>query len=186
MFILISKAFNRIILHLKLRLHGVRYGSSLRGNNCVIKNKGRIEIGNRVSLNSCPGGEMFRTGLLTHFTNAVIKIGNDRNLNGTFIHSRKKVVIGDYCLFGPDVIILDNDSHNTSIDSLVRRTGEVNEAPVIIGKNVWVGMRSIIMKGVHWGDNSILCIDFQINSFTPFIPLSPGAGLYTHLTPWPW
>ena len=156
MFILISKAFNRIILHLKLRLHGVRYGSSLRGNNCVIKNKGRIEIGDRVSLNSCPGGEMFRTGLLTHFKKAVIKIGNDCNLNGTFIHSRTKVVIGDYCMFGPGVMILDNDSHNTSIDPLVRRTGKVNEAPVIIGKNVWVGMRSIIMKGVRLGDNSII------------------------------
>ena len=99
---------------------------------------------------------MFRTGLLTHFKNAVIKISNDCNPNGTFIHSRKKVVIGDYCMFGPGVMILDNDSHNTSIDPLVRRTGEVNEAPVIIGKNVWVGMRSIIMKGVHLGDNSII------------------------------
>jgi acetyltransferase-like isoleucine patch superfamily enzyme len=156
MFILISKAFNRIILHLKLRLHGVRYGSSLRGNNCVIKNKGRIEIGDRVLLNSCPGGDIFRTGLLTHNKKAVIKIGSDCNLNGTFIHSRTKVVIGDYCLFGPGVIILDNDSHNTSIAPLVRRAGEVNEAPVIIGKNVWVGMRSIIMKGVHLGDNSII------------------------------
>jgi len=65
-------------------------------------------------------------------------------------------VIGDYCMFGPGVMILDNDSHNTSIDPLVRRTGEVNEAPVIIGKNAWVGMRSIIMKGVHLGDNSII------------------------------
>ena len=96
MFILISKAFNRIILHLKLRLHGVRYGSSLRGNNCVIKNKGRIEIGDRVSLNSYPGGEMFRTGLLTHFKNAVIKIGNDCNLNGTFIHSRGEASEGPF------------------------------------------------------------------------------------------
>jgi maltose O-acetyltransferase len=59
-------------------------------------------------------------------------------------------------MFGPGVMILDNDSHNTSIDPLVRRTGKVNEAPVIIGKNVWVGMRSIIMKGVRLGDNSII------------------------------
>ena len=150
MFRIISKAFNRIILHLKLHLHGVRYGSSLRGNNCVIKNKGRIEIGDRVS------------------------IGNDCNLNGTFIHSRKKVVIGDYCMFGPGVIILDNDSHNTSIDSLVRRAGEVNEAPVIIGKNVWVGMRSIIMKGVCLGDNSVIAAGSVVTKDVPLNSLVGG------------
>ncbi len=119
------QVFNLFRLHIELKRHGVIYGPRLRGNPCLLVNKGEIVLGEHVFLNSNPGGELFRTGLMAYFPTSRIMIGDDCSLNGTLIHSRKEVIIGKKCLFGPGTIILDNDSHNTSIDPEIRRTGPV-------------------------------------------------------------
>jgi acetyltransferase-like isoleucine patch superfamily enzyme len=154
-------------LRLNLRIHGVVYGEKLRGNWCIVRNKGKIELGKNVYLNSYPEGELYKTGLLAHLNSSRIKIGNRCSLNGTVIHSRNAVIIGDNCMFGPGVVILDNDSHNTSIDPIMRRSGKIADSPVIIGDNVWVGMRSIVLKGVHIGDNSIIAAGSVVTKSFP-------------------
>ena len=171
---LIPQALRLSLLHLQLRLHGVSFGKKLRGNPCIIRNKGKIELGNSVFLNSYPDGELFRTGLNAYFPSSIIKIGDNCSLNGTVIHSRIAVIIGDSCMFGPGVVILDNDSHNTSIDPECRRKGKISESPVIIGNNVWVGMRSIIMKGVQIGDNSIIAAGSIVTKSVPSNSLFGG------------
>ncbi len=137
-------------------------------------NRGKIILGDHVFLNSNPGGELFRTGLMAYFPTSRIEIGDDCSLNGTLIHARNHVLIGKKCLFGPGTIILDNDSHNTSVDPEIRRSGPVNESPVVIGNNVWVGMRSIIMKGVHIGDNSIIAAGSIVTKDVPSNQLFGG------------
>lgn len=77
-------------------------------------------------------------------------------------------------MFGPGVVILDNDSHNISIDPVVRRTGKIAESPVVIGNNVWIGMRSIIMKGVRIGDNSIIAAGSVVTKDVPSNQLFGG------------
>jgi len=154
--IILKVLFYRVLLQIKLKINRVNYTGSLRGNRCIIKNIGKIELGSRVSLQSYPNGYLAKTGLLTYKKNAVIKIGNDCNLNGTIVHCNNYVEIGNYCLFGPGTILVDNDSHNLSLDPVERRTGIVKDAPIVIGKNVWIGMRCIILKGVNVGDNSII------------------------------
>jgi acetyltransferase-like isoleucine patch superfamily enzyme len=150
---LLQKVFNLFLLHLQLRLHKVAYGKNLRGDSCSIINKGKIELGDGVCLNYVAP---FKTGLFAYFSSSRIKIGNNCLLNGTQIFARKEVTIGDNCMFGSGVIILDNDSHNTSTNPYIRRRGKIEERPIVIGNNVWIGMRSIIMKGVKIGDNSIV------------------------------
>lgn len=152
----ITRYARALALGLKLRLHGVQVGRRVHGNTCNILNNGSIELGNSVSVNSFPDGEPYKVCLYAYFPTSRITVGNSCNLNGTVIYCRKSVTIGDYCMFGPGVVILDNNSHNTSIDALERRTGEIKEAPVVLEDNVWVGMRSIIMKGVRIGRNSII------------------------------
>ncbi len=167
-------AFQLLKLRISLQTHNVKHGKRIRGNNCIIINKGKIELGNGVSLNSFPNGELFKSGLLAHLPQSQIIIGNNCELNGTVIHSRNSVTVGDNCLFGPGVIILDNDSHNTSIDPIQRRSGSISDSPVVIGNNVWVGMRSIIMKGVHLGDNSIIAAGSLVTKDVPANQLFGG------------
>ncbi len=68
---------------------------------------------------------------------------------------RAKVKIGDFCMFGPGSKLVDNNSHRTSIDIKERRKPP-NSDPITIGKNVWLGMNSLILKGVTIGDNAII------------------------------
>lgn len=159
--------FKLSYLHLMLRIHRVSYGKQLRGNSCLIKNKGRIKLGNKVFLHSYPDGALFKTALLTHCDYSLIIIGDNCVLNGTTIHSRKMVNIGKDCMFGPGVLILDNDSHNTSTNSITRRFGKIAEESVIIGDNVWVGTHSIILKGVTIGDNSIIAAGSVVSKNVP-------------------
>lgn len=163
----ISAIFKLFCLHIRLRIRRVSYGKDLRGNACLIKNKGRIELGNHVFLHSYPDGALFRTALLTHCDSSLIKIGDNCVLNGTTIHSRKAVIIGNDCMFGPGVVIIDNDSHNLSTNPMVRKFGKIAEESVIIGDNVWVGMHSIILKGVHIGDNSIIAAGSVVSKNIP-------------------
>ena len=171
---LIPTAFRLLLLHIQLRRHRVIYGKKLRGNPCIIRNKGKIELGNGVFLNSYPDGELYKTGLLAHLNSSSIRIGDNCSLNGTVIHSRNTVIIGNNCMFGPGVVILDNDSHNTSVDPERRRHGKIGESPVIIGNNVWIGMHSIIMKGVHIGDNSIIAAGSVVTKSVPSNSLFGG------------
>jgi acetyltransferase-like isoleucine patch superfamily enzyme len=159
--------FLLFLLHINLRVHGVVYGKKLGGNRCIIRNVGHIELGDDISLNSYPDGELYRCGLFTQLDSALIKIGNNCKFNGTIIQARDKIIIGDDSIFGHGVVILDSNSHNISMDWVTRRTGKVVDSPVIIGKNVWVGRNSIILKGVRIGDNSIIAAGSVVTKNVP-------------------
>jgi acetyltransferase-like isoleucine patch superfamily enzyme len=169
----ISKLPHLIGLRLKLRVYGVAHGKRIRGNRVIIKNVGKIIIGNSVGLNSFPGGEPYRTGLQTHCKDAIISIGDNCNLNGTIIHCRTKVEIGSLCMFGPGSKLVDNDSHRISIDISERRKSP-NSAPIIIHDNVWVGMNSLILKGVEIGQNSIVAAHSVVTRNVPENTLVAG------------
>jgi maltose O-acetyltransferase len=151
----IFKAYYLVALRIKLRSHKVAHGKKIRGNRIIVKNLGQIIVGDHVSLNSFPGGEPYKTALKTYCENAVLKIGNHCNLNGTMIYCRDSVSIGDFCMFGPGCKIVDNDSHRVVRDVFERRKSP-QSAPIVIRNNVWIGMHSLVLKGVEIGQNSIV------------------------------
>jgi acetyltransferase-like isoleucine patch superfamily enzyme len=57
----------------------------------------------------------------------------------------KNIFIGDECMFAREIMIRNNDGHII----LDRETGEVLNKPedIVIENNVWIGMRSVILKG---------------------------------------
>lgn len=71
---------------------------------------------------------------------------------GVEITAFENIAIGDNCMLAADVIIHDCDWHG-----LYNRLRPFRcNAPVSLGNNVWVGMRSIITKGVTIGENSVI------------------------------
>jgi acetyltransferase-like isoleucine patch superfamily enzyme len=86
----------------------------------------------------------------------------------TQIVCANQVDIGSYCMFGRDVYISDTNEHpldpverlNSTLifwkDRVVDRYKSVENKPIIIGDNVWIGERSIILKGVTIGNNSVV------------------------------
>lgn len=119
---------------------------TLRGNP-AISNGGRMTFGDRVrlvstvarlELVSLPGGHL--------------EIGNNVFINyGSSLVASSHVRIGDDCLIGTHVMVMDCDFHRVE-DKAWDTTGE----PVIIEDRVWLGNRSMVLKGVRIGHDAVV------------------------------
>ncbi len=123
-----------------------------RGSSIVL-GKG-VEIRNGTWANVI--GIDHRTCLSTRSRGAEIIIGNNVGISGGSIVAAKSIHIGDNVLIGANCLIIDNDFH--SINPEGRRYGNTNIGiePVIIEDNVFIGTKSIILKGSVIGKNSII------------------------------
>lgn len=61
------------------------------------------------------------------------------------------VTIGDGCLIGHNVVFATLDH-----DFKPEKRAVMHPAPIVLGKNVWVGSNSTILKGVTIGDGAII------------------------------
>ena len=73
---------------------------------------------------------------------------------GCVLIAMKKISIGDDCLFGPNVIIVDHDHDYSYINN--QRGNHYKMDDVIIGNNVWVGGNVTILRGTRIGDNCVI------------------------------
>ena len=122
----------------------------------------QIRLGDRVSL--CSVSEFTALGvnhpvvLRTLRPNAKIEIGDDTGISGASICAASKIQIGKQCLFGANVIVVDNDFH--AIEPKNRRSNtnsvDISASPVTIADNVFIGSGSIILKGISIGKNSVI------------------------------
>lgn len=90
----------------------------------------------------------------THSREAVIKIGSNSFLNGPRFGCQKAITIGEYAILG-DTRVLDTDFHSINPDRW-SPDARMESRPVTIGKNVWLGAGSAILKGVNIGKNSVV------------------------------
>ncbi len=72
--------------------------------------------------------------------------------HGLTLNCRSSIVIGNDCLFGWGVTLLDNDGHEFAIDGRTKRAVKDIE----IGDNVWCGAEAAVLKGTHIRRNSII------------------------------
>ena len=123
----------------------------------IFSKRGKVIIGNKTSIGFKYGGSWHGTvcEFQPRFPESIIKIGaNVATNNNLQIIAADTIEIGDYCLIGNSVQIIDFDAHG--IDPRERRSSIGKVSPVKIGKNVWIGNRVIILKGVTIGNNSIV------------------------------
>ena len=85
------------------------------------------------------------------------------------LYAAKRIEIGDDTLIGGGAKIYDTNFHST--DTSIRNTLEDQQnvlvAPVVIGKNCFIGAGSIILKGVQIGDNSIVAAGAVVTKIIP-------------------
>jgi acetyltransferase-like isoleucine patch superfamily enzyme len=152
-------------LQIVLKLYGVKMGANCKiiGKPVISRhNNSQITLGNRavlVSKISQTALGVSRPVILRTMTeNSKIFIGEDTGLSGTTICSAISVEIGARCLIGADVLIVDTDFHQ--VDVLSRRylphPAPKPEHRIVIGDDVFIGARSIILKGVSIGNGSVI------------------------------
>ena len=86
-----------------------------------------------------------------------LTIGNNVGISGSSICATTSVTIGDNVLVGSGCLITDTDAH--PINYLDRRENKPNATlskPIVIGNDVFIGARSIILKGVTIGDRAVI------------------------------
>lgn len=119
---------------------------------------GGVKISDNCRIGNFPSGYKIGwyrpTRISARGRDARIYIGNGSRVSGANIYARASVSIGDFAEIGSGVIITDFNGHLTY--SYNRTIGEDTPNPVIIGKNVWIGFNSIVLKGSQIGDNCII------------------------------
>ena len=110
-----------------------------------ITNKGNIFIDKRMTT--------YR-GVSISVNGGTLFIGHDvffnRNCN---IVSQDRIDIGNNCIFGPNVVIVDHD-HVFDVSGVRRE--KFNRKPIIIEDNCWIGANAVILRGAIIGEGSIV------------------------------
>jgi len=96
---------------------------------------------------------------------AKIIIGNNVFLNGTRFSCNKQIEIGDDCIIA-DCRLLDTDFHSIIPDKR-NDSGYIKSEPIKIGKNVWIAMDSVVLRGVEIGDNATVSAKSVVHNDVP-------------------
>lgn len=135
---------------------GVELGNNLLfSGKCFFKRypASRIKIGDKCEFLSRSNSNLIGINRPCSFSTlteeAIIEIGNSCGFSGTVIGAFSRIKIGNNVRCGANTLITDSDWHTDD-----PRSGQARD--VIIGDNVWLGVNSVILKGVTIGDNSVI------------------------------
>lgn len=122
--------------------------------------KGKVTLGDNIVISSGIGCVTNECHSIIEVTKgARLIIGNNSGISNTCIHVRNSITIGKHVDIGSGCFIADSDFHSLSWkDRIDRRLGAINQrtAPIVIGDYVFIGAKSIILKGVTIGEKSIV------------------------------
>lgn len=109
-------------------------------------------------------------GSIIHIAqNAVLKIESGYMNTNAVIKCHRSITIGKNVMIGDNVEIRDTDNH--SID----RADYQESKPIVIDDNVWIGMRSVILKGVHLGKGCTIAAGSVVTKDVPPYCLAAGV-----------
>lgn len=159
----ISVFFDRIYTHLLFKSYNVGFTDfSTTGTPVVmVSRKGQMKIGNHFSMhNKVYGNPIGCYERCTFYVapDCDLTIGNNVGISQTSLICYSSLKIGDNVKIGGGTCIWTTDFH--SLDAAIRRSSEDLKhrkcMPVTICDNVFIGAKSIILKGVTIGENSII------------------------------
>lgn len=172
-------------LRLKARLLGVRLGRHVTAHGPVGLLRwpgGEISIGD-----SCHFISSWRrasacclawpTRLRVFGPGASIRIGAGCELSGASITARStSVTLGKKVMLAPNCVIVDSDFHAPwPAERRQEDPGLERDRPVSIGDNAWIGMNSIILKGVSIGQGAIIGAGSVVSRDIPPNSVACGA-----------
>lgn len=102
-----------------------------------------------------------------------IRIGNNSSI-GVMSQVRGPLSIGDNVMMGPEVVIFTSNHRFDRLDLTMDRQGSITK-PVIIGNDVWIGQRVMIMAGVNIGNGVIIAAGAVVTKDIPDFAIVGGV-----------
>lgn len=144
-------------------LAGVRWGHGWRMYGVPIIQKHRrstLQIGDALELRSIPHsnalGPFHPVILTTRRPGARLIIGHGFGMTGGTICAEQSIVIGNHVWVGGNTTITDTDFHPLLLADRLACPLDGATAPVVIEDGVFIGMQSLILKGVTIGAHSVI------------------------------
>lgn len=164
-FIKLTNAFYWRFNRIKFNTHNIEFGRNLIVKGSIylsINNSAQFKIGENCTIKSGDNHNPISRNIKTSITleeKATLKIGNNVGLSSACLWVHDSLIIGDNVNIGADSIIMDSDAHSLNYihrQNIATDLQNKNNKKIIIGDDVLIGMRAIILKGVTIGDRSII------------------------------
>ena len=163
------------------KLNGVKIGKNVKliGWPCIFRFPGSaIEIGDDCLIRSNFWSNLiglYQRTIIIAKRGGVIRIGKNVGISGSTVYAWNSIEIGDNTLIGANCKILDSDLHPIDAEARnINNWDEVKTAPIVIGKNCFIGCNSLILKGVHLGDGCVIGAGSVVTKDIP--PACVAAG----------
>lgn len=101
--------------------------------------------------------------------NAILELGSGYIMDKLSLQCLHNIKIGNNVMISREVVIRDSDSHE-----ILNHNHNPTQA-IVIGNNVWIGMRAVILKGVTIGDGSIVAAGAVVTKDVPAKTLVGGV-----------
>ncbi|MBC7488664.1 MAG: transferase [Glaciimonas sp.] len=153
-----------------LNLHNMKAAKGVKiVQRISAQGRGTIEVGKESQLGVYPSPGFKRGEFYLEARNATAQILIGENVfinNDCVIIADKSIIeIGDYTLIGPSFFCVDSDFH--PLDPTQRLTTNYNCQSVKIGRNVFIGARVTILKGVNIGDDAVIAAGSMVIKDVP-------------------
>lgn len=154
------------VLHARWALRkATKVGSVRLNGKARVVNRGTMTFGDRVRLE----GETVRLEFVA-WEGSNLSIGESTFINyGTNISTFASVKIGRDCNIGQYCIIMDSDYH-----SVEDHHQPDTPMPVVIEDDVWLGARTVVLRGSKIGRGSVIGANSVVTGEIP--PFSVAAG----------
>ena len=143
--------------------HGVAWGKGWRILGMPVIQRHRestITLGDRLSLRSWPRSNPLAPRqpvvLATRRAEAQLRVGAGCGFTGTVLVAAEEIAIGDRVQVGANASIVDTDFHPLTPEGRARDFNAGAHAPIVIGDDVFIGMDSLVLKGVEIGPGSVV------------------------------
>jgi acetyltransferase-like isoleucine patch superfamily enzyme len=113
--------------------------------------------------------------LRTLRSGAEIKLGDRVGISGRSLCAARLIKIGEETLLGAKVTVADTDFHSLGPAKRPSHADPSTKVkPVIIGRRVFIGTNSIVLKGVTIGDNTVIGAGSVVTRCVPANVIAAG------------
>ena len=155
---------SQLVGMMRALFYKVIYFKNINSSVFVMQSKSRIDVFSKKSKINIGKFVFIRKNTTIRIDDeSTLDIGDHVFMNDNCnINCANKIYIGSYTKIAPNVSINDHDHNYKGVEG-----GNLIKGEVIIGKNVWIGSNSVILRGTVIEDNAVVAAGSVVKGHVP-------------------